>query len=116
MDDRLCIAVGAVAMPERLQRSSELGMIVDFAIEDDPDCAGLIADRLMSAGNINNAETAHSNADRAIRINALVIRPTMCHRATHPAYDAGISALVLTELHHSGNATHIVFRTCESVA
>ncbi len=44
-------------MPQALKVVTEVEVIVDLPIERQPDCAILVADRLRSTGDINNAQT-----------------------------------------------------------
>ena len=84
-------------------------MVVDFTVENDPDRTVFIADGLMSGGEVNNAEAAHSQADPALRVKAIVVWTAMSHDVTHASQDAGIDVRILPELKYSCNSTHTVF-------
>jgi len=42
------ITVGAILVTARLQLFAQLGMVVDFTVENDPDCSIFVAERLVS--------------------------------------------------------------------
>src|SRR5437867_4730518 len=92
MDDGFCVAVGTIAMPALFQSCAQFGVIVDFAVEDDPNCAGLVAEGLVAAGDVNDAEAAHSDGGWSIGIYAFVVRATMGHGGAHLPHRPGIGA------------------------
>src|SRR4030095_16055240 len=49
MEDGLGVAAGAVAVAARFESRPERGVVVDLAVEDDPDRAVLVAHRLPAA-------------------------------------------------------------------
>src|SRR5436309_13191137 len=81
-------------------------MIVDFAVEDDPNCAVFIAERLMATGDINDAQAAHSNCGRPVGVNAFIVGAAMGHGGAHSSHHTGIGARVVPKLHHTSDATH----------
>ena len=63
MDDGFSVAARAVAVAFRLQTYSEFRMVVNLAVENDPDCAILVGKGLMAATQINDGESPESQAD-----------------------------------------------------
>src|SRR5271166_4371451 len=59
MNDRFGVAARAVVMTLRFKLSSELGVVVNFPIEDDPNIAVLVRNWLMTRLDIDDAQTAH---------------------------------------------------------
>ena len=82
-------------------------MIVDFAVKDDPNCAVFIAERLMAAGDINDAQAAHSNCGGPVGVNAFIVGATMGHGAAHSSHHTGIGARVVPKFHHPSDTTHV---------
>ena len=56
MHDRFSVAGCAELVPALLQLVLQVAIVVDLAVEDDPDPPIFIAERLMSAGQIDNRE------------------------------------------------------------
>src|SRR4051794_24945694 len=81
-------------------------MIVNFAIEHNPQRLVFIADRLMSSLQVNNAETPHSQSSRAVEVESLVIRAAMYHHAAHLAHGGSIGVQLFRRSHYSGDSTH----------
>src|SRR5216684_1249906 len=81
-------------------------MVIDFAVEDDPDGPRFVTDRLVASGDINDAEAAHANTDWAIGIDAFIVRATMRHSGAHLPHGARIGARILPEFHHPCDSTH----------
>ena len=107
MDNGFSVAVGTVAVATRLKLPAKLGVIVDFAVEDDPDGTSFVAYWLMTAGDVNDAQAAHADGDAAIGINALIIGTAVHHHSAHLAHRRRIYAGVLPEFHYSRDAAHI---------
>src|SRR6266851_552707 len=111
MNNRFRIAVGAVTVAAGFQIFSQGRVVVNLSVENDPGGPSLVADRLMPPGNINNAEAAHAQRDRAIGIKTVVVGAAMRHGGTHLSYRARISSRVASELHYPGNSAHGVAST-----
>ena len=52
-------------MPARLQLLAQFGVVINFSVEYDPGSFIFVADRLMSPGEIDDAQPPHAQADRA---------------------------------------------------
>src|SRR6266699_3828278 len=108
MKDGFSIAVSAVGVSTGDQWFAQRLVVVDFAIEDHPERAVLVAHGLVAGGEIHDAEPAHADADAILRIDPLVVRPAMGHNVTHLAQDHGIGLRVFLKLEESGYSTHSV--------
>ena len=64
--------------------------VVDLAVEDDPDGAVLVVDRLVAAGEVDDREPAHPERGAVPREPALPVGPAMHDRGQHPL-DAGVA-------------------------
>jgi len=106
VDDGFGIGVGAVAVAARLQAWAQRGVIVDFAVEDDPNCAVFVAERLVPAGDVNNTETPHADRGWPIAVNAFIVWAAVGHGGAHLPHHGRIGAYVPTKLHQTSDATH----------
>src|SRR6476646_2492862 len=59
-------------------------VIIDFTVKRNPYAFIFIAEWLMAGRPIDDAQSAMTQADRAIHPNALIVRTSMDHRADHP--------------------------------
>jgi hypothetical protein len=63
----------------------------------------------VPARDINNAEAPHADANSAIGIKALVVRPAMGDEATHFAQRSGAGTSIMSEFKNSSDAAHLIF-------
>ena len=89
MDDHLGIAVGIELVTSPLQFAAQVGEVVDLPIEDYPDGPVLVVDRLLSAGEIDDAEPAHPEPCGAFRVDSFIVGAAMDDRPTHPLHVGG---------------------------
>src|SRR5579862_977162 len=82
-------------------------MVIDFAVENDPDCTSFIAEGLVSGCQIHNAEPPHADPDRTIAVDSLVVRSTMDYGSAHLPKNPGLNPR-LPELHDPRNPTHLL--------
>src|SRR5579863_969182 len=112
VDDGFGVAMGAVDVAAGLKLRSQFGVVVDFAVEDDPGGSVFVAKWLMAGGEVDDAEAAHAEADRAGGVNAVVIGTAVRHGVAHAPEDAGIdggSGLgIAVELQDSSDAAHLL--------
>ena len=109
VNDGLGIAVRAVAVAARDELLAQGEMVVNLAIEHDPERAIFIRNRLMSARNIDNAEPSHADAQMAVRIKAFVVGPAMGDDAAHFAQSCGVCARVPSKFKNPSDSAHLVF-------
>src|SRR5207302_7682984 len=106
MDDGFRVAISFVAVPACFQALAQIGVVINLAVENNPDGAGFVAEGLMPSGNVNNAEPPHTQPDRAVGVNAVIVRPAMRHHDAHLPHHGRVNARVLTELHDPGDSAH----------
>ena len=85
MDDRFRIAFGAEHVAAPRQQPPKLPVVVDLAVEHDPDRAVLVRHGLLAVLEIDDAQAPHAEADALAEIDALVVRSAMRHRTAHGA-------------------------------
>src|SRR6266571_132945 len=84
MENGLGVTLGRERVSAGQEPAAELAIIVDLTVEDDDLRAILVEDRLSPARQIDDAEPPHPEADGALHIDALVVRPPMPDRVAHP--------------------------------
>ena len=84
-------------------------VVVNLAVEDNPDRAVLVADGLMAGCEVHDAQPAHADADMSIKIEALVIRTPVSHDAAHFPKRVRVSPSVPPKLQNASDATHPLF-------
>src|SRR5438132_1445611 len=77
--------MGIESVTQSQQFLPKRGVVVDFAVEHNPDGAVLIVDGLVPAAEVYDAKAPHAQANTRLDHEALVVRPTMAHRVAHPA-------------------------------
>src|SRR3954469_1396079 len=105
MNDHFGVGVGAEGMALSFQRLPETFEVVNFAIEDDPNCAVFVLYRLMSTLEIDDAQTAHSQSDSGSHVETFVVRAAVNHRVAHRP-DFFESDGPFGQCHDAGNPTH----------
>jgi hypothetical protein len=106
VNDDLGVATSAKPVPTANQPLAQGYMIVNFAIEHDPDRVVFVADWLMPGCKIYDAEAAHAQSNIALRERALVIGTTMDNGARHPAQDFGTDLSARLKVQDAHNPTH----------
>src|SRR6266550_2468937 len=83
MDDRFGVAVGVKGVAKFFQLLPQLEIVVDLAVEDYPRCLILIMNRLLTAFEIDDRETAHSQSHRTANVKAVFVGTAMPYRRAH---------------------------------
>ena len=91
MEDDFGVGVGAELVPLRDERRTKFLEIVNLAVEDDPERAVLVRERLMAFREVNDAQPPVPESDATRPALALeifepatcVIRPAMRKRLAH---------------------------------
>ena len=94
--------------PQRLQFRAQLDVIEDLAVEDDPEGAILVGDGLLAAAQIDDAEAGVAQADRAIQIDAELVRPAMADHGQHPAQVGLINGFPAGCIQFADDAAHAI--------
>src|SRR5690349_15035922 len=112
MNNRFGIGVGGETMAALQQLLSQLGIIVDFTVEQNPNGAVLVGNWLMSPGNVNYAEAAVPQSDSGGDINPGVVRPAMTQGVVHAADDFTPDHRLAFEFRDSANSAHFPIFQC----
>ena len=70
-------------MPLGLQPPPQRGEVVDLAVEDRPDGAVLVGERLMAAGQVDDRQPAEPQRGMVVAIVARVVRAAMDEPVHH---------------------------------
>src|SRR5216684_4614821 len=93
-------------MTASLEFFAQFPKIVNFPVTHRPDGAVFIGDRLVSAFEVNNAETAHAQSDSITDVMAMIVRPTMDNDAAHPRQHLGVSLPAWRQLNRAVYSAH----------
>src|ERR1051325_4497265 len=94
------------SMAMRFKLALQLAEVVDLTIGDDLDVAGLIQDRLLAAGEIDDRQPPHAEAHAGQRDAAFFIGTAMMQHL-HPARElGGRDRLAEISFHDADNAAH----------
>src|SRR5437016_1067838 len=87
MDKNFCIGLSSEAMTEVRKAFAKFAIVIQFAVEDYCYVAELIPNGLVSAGQINDAQTPHAESKRRrawiIEEEAFAVRSTVSHCGGH---------------------------------
>ncbi len=83
VDEDLGVALRAERMPLGLQPTAQRGEVVDLAVEDRPDGAVLVRERLMPAGQVDDRQPAEAQRGVVVAIGPGVVRPAVDEPVRH---------------------------------
>src|SRR2546422_8655289 len=89
MENGLGVALGRERVSAGQEPPAELAIVVDLTVKDDDLRTILVEDRLSPPREINDAEPSHPEADGALHVDALVVRPAMPNRVAQPPHRRG---------------------------
>ncbi len=78
------VAARRVTVAGLFQSGPQIGVVEDLAVEDDPNVAALVAERLMAQREIDDAEAAVAERYEFIAKEAAVVRTAVTDGAGHP--------------------------------
>ena len=85
---------------------AEAPVVVDLAVEDDPDRAILVRHGLLAAVEVDDAQPAHAEPHAVAEVDALLVGSSMGHRPAHgpqsPSATGAPSHLMIPAMPHIG--------------
>src|SRR5580698_1072471 len=108
MDDHLSVTVRVKTVSPGFQVPPQFEKVVYLAVEDHPDTFVLTVDRFAPTRYINDAQPAHAQSNRPVRVDALVIGSAVNEGLTH-AMNVACVNYVVRFTHDAGYATHTLF-------
>jgi hypothetical protein len=80
MDDGLGVGPGPVDVPGAFECGPDIRVVVDLAIEDDPDRAVLVRERLMASREVDDTEPTMAESGVLVVVLARVVRAATTSR------------------------------------
>ena len=105
VNDGFGVAGSPKTMTARGEFLAQLAVVVDLAIEDDPDRSIFVADRLLAAVQVDDAQASHAQPDAITQVHTFFIRPSMHQHLAHRA-DFVFKHRFAVKANDSSNATH----------
>ena len=106
VDDDLGVGAGAEAMAARRQVRPHVGEVVDLAVEDGPDGAVFVAERLIAGREIDDAEPPVSEPDAGRDVIPGGVGSTMRDRVGHRGQHAAVDRTKRVVVEAPGYAAH----------
>src|SRR5215469_1838112 len=106
MDDHFGIAVCGETVATFLEFCSQFTEVVNFSVENNPDRFVFVVNRLVSAGQVDDAQSPHSQGDVISNEYALVVRPSVENRLAHPMSSCVVGSNAI-EAQYPGYAAHV---------
>ncbi len=110
VDDDFGVRVRIEAMPGQFQLAAQLDVIEYLAIEDQLDGTGLVVNRLVTGGQINDAESRVRQANARRAVVAKTVRATVANGANHAREPRPVGHGTRFGHYHAGNTTHCAIR------
>src|SRR5277367_244968 len=85
MDDAFRVRACGELVSVAKQILAKFRIVVDFAVQHHPNAAVFIRNRLVTAGDIDDAQAPKTQPDARSRVNPFVIRASMNNCLRHPA-------------------------------
>src|SRR6266576_360071 len=106
MDYSFGIALGAVPMTSGFQPGTQLTMVVDFPVVNNPKTLVFIADRLLPGLHVNDAEPPHRQANVFLDEEPFIIWSAMDDLVVHPDQCVALHRFPRVGIENSANSTH----------
>src|SRR5262249_22797400 len=94
-NDGFRVAMRAEPVPSTAQLRPQFLVVVDFAIEDDPDGRVFVVDRLLAGRQINDGQTSHAEADARHKSADLIVWAAAANSCAHPAQDCVVAPRIV---------------------
>ena len=92
VQDRFRVTVRAIDVAASFQLRAVVRVVIDLSVIGDVQRAVLVGHRLMTAGHIDDAQSAMAQTDGAVDEDALIVRATMRDDVSHARQHAGVNA------------------------
>jgi hypothetical protein len=90
MDENFRVASRRESMAAALEVGPQFAIVVDLPVLDDLDRSVLVADRLVSARQIDDRKPSHRERDRAVDERAGAVRPSVDEGLVHGSDDGRV--------------------------
>ena len=109
--DQFGVRVSAESMSFRFELGPNLGVLEELAVEDAPNGAVLVGDRLLAVSQPHDREPAVGEAEVGKVKVAVVVRPAVDDRVGHPAQGCRRCGLPARQVNYAGNSAHVASLT-----
>src|ERR1035438_1727934 len=92
MNDDFGIGVSGEDMTASLQLGTQLGKIINLAVEDNPNRLVFIEDRLVPTLQVDDAEPTHAQTNASLYKDPLVVGPAVHDGLPHPGIAGRVPA------------------------
>ena len=106
VNDRFRIAMSAVHVPGRFELCAHVPVVVDLAVVGHPDRAGLVRQRLMPAGQVDDAEPPMGKRCLGVGVKPGAVWAAVGHDVAHRDRASAVVRSQLIAGDDTGNATH----------
>src|SRR5687767_2588994 len=106
MNERLGIAACRELVSRLEQPRAKLMVVVDLAVVDDGDVAGLIGDRLLAPGDVDDAEAAHPEGRLTNDPAPVIVGAPVPDGVAHPVKQHLVAWAAPARSRESSNAAH----------
>src|SRR5262249_43534780 len=106
VQDCLGIRAGAIVVTASDQLRSQFRVVIDLAVEDNPDGAVLVGHRLTAAFDVHDCQSPMSQPDRSPHHRAGAIGTAMSKRVSHPHQPMLLGTFARIKFHYPGDAAH----------
>ena len=93
-------------MAPGLQLRPQLNVVENFPVENNPHGPVLIGNRLLARVQVDDTQARVTESNRALKIDAKLIRATMANRGQHLANGPFIHGLTTFEIQYASDAAH----------
>src|SRR6202022_867451 len=107
VNNRFGVAASAVAVPLGLEIGAQVGVVIDFAVVDNPDVMVFVGKRLMAGLNVNNAQPPHGQTDIFLDEKPFVVGSAMHNALIHAGEHVALDMPVPIREKNATDSTHI---------
>ena len=106
VDEDFGVGAGAEMVPLRLELGTEVGIVVDLAVEDRPHRAVLVRDRLPAIGEADDAQAAVAHAERAAEVEPVLVGAAVRDGPVHGPQQPGVDRPLGVEVEEAADPAH----------
>jgi hypothetical protein len=107
MDDGFGIRARSIGMTCSLEIRAHVRVVVDFSVKGDPDVARFVGQRLMTAREIDNAQSAMSEGGSIVGVETRSVRTSIADEVAHRDSARAVVRAESVAGDDSCNATHV---------
>ena len=94
------------------EAAAEVLVVVDLPVEDDDFGAVLVENRLLAAAQVDDAQTAHPEANGPVHVEPLVVWAAVPERGAHPTHSRLRHGTLPLAVHNACDAAHVWTLQC----